>query len=348
MMPMQEVLRLTRWEWFKLRRLRMPWILLAVAVLISQMGIWTNYLAYHNDAAYELVSGGSSSFGISLDEWEGVTVSVTCVDIAKGRAPTGLDQLSEEEQRFAQERMDKWLSDGACDNTVAREELRRGFTLPNSMTASISGFSSLGPVAIGLLLIMILTASLVGSEYGWGTLRTVLAGGVGRWRFLSAKLLLLLCLCAGVLTVIAAVSVGSSLAVGLLSRDEAGGLVDAGKWSDVAIISFKSVYGFLPFIALSGFATVLTSSRGLGIALSVGYFIVESIVAPLLNLSDTLANAADRLLIQGFRAWIATPAGEGSSETIEAFVTVLAYTVIFVAATSWIFKRRDIGGAVGD
>lgn len=349
MMPMQEVLRLTRWEWFKLRRLRLPWVLLAIAVLISQMGIWTNYLAYHNDTVQQVVTGTFASYSVSWEE-EGreVSVTMTCADAVRGRVPTGLDQIPEERLQEYWENVDEWLADGTCENFQSAEELRRGFTLPNSMTASISGFSSLGPVAIGLLLIMILTASLVGSEYGWGTLRTVLAGGIGRWRFLSAKLLLLLCLCAGVLTVIAAVSVASSLAAGLLSPDETGGLVDAGKWSDVAIISFKSVYGFLPFIALSGFATVLTSSRGLGIALSVGYFIVESIVAPLLNLNDTLANAADRLLIQGFRAWTATPVGEGSSETSEAFVTVLAYTVFFVAATSWIFKRRDIGGAAGD
>ena len=348
MMLIGQVLRLTKWEWFKLRRLRMPWILLAIAVLVSQVGIWVNYLAYHNDAAYELVSGGNSSFGISLDEWEGVRVSVTCVDIARGRAPTGLDQLSEEERRFAQGRMDEWLSDGACDNTVALDELRRGFTLPNSMTTSISDFSSLGPVAIGLLLIMILTASLVGTEYGWGTLRTVLAGGIHRWTFLAAKLLLLLWLCTGALIVIAAASVASSLATAVIPPDEMGGLTDAGRWSDVVIVFFKSVYGFLPFIALSVLATVLTSSRSAGIAISIGYFIIETAVAPLLNLHDTLAKVADYPLIQNFLSWTAVPAMEDSSYALQAFVVILAQTFLLVVVTSWVFRRRDVGGAVGD
>ena len=81
--------------------------------------------------------------------------------------------------------------------------------------------------------------------------------------------------------------------------------------------------------------------------ISVGYLIVESIVAPLLRLSDTLANVADYLLVQSFRSWTAVPVVEGT-DLLQAFVVIFAYTVFFVAATSWIFKRRDIVGAVGD
>ena len=43
----------------------------------------------------------------------------------------------------------------------------------------------------GGILIMILAASLIGSEYGWGALRTVLTKGTGRWPLLASKLLLL-------------------------------------------------------------------------------------------------------------------------------------------------------------
>ncbi len=342
-----QVLRLTKWEWFKLRRLRMPWILLAIAVLVSQVGIWVNYLAYHDVTVHQVVNQGNSSIGLSPDEWQGVRVTATCVDIARGHTPTGLDQLTEEQQRMALEHLDAWHSED-CENTVTLNELRRGFTLPNSMTTSISDFSSLGPVAIGLLLIMILTASLVGTEYGWGTLRTVLAGGIHRWTFLAAKLLLLLWLCTGALIVIVAASVASSLATAVIPPNEAGELVDAGRWSDVVIVFFKSVYGFLPFIALSVLATVLTRSRGAGIAISIGYFIIETAVAPVLNLHDTLAKVADYPLIQNFRSWTAVPVVEDSSYALQAFVVILTYTVVLVVATSWVFRRRDIGGAVGD
>lgn len=345
-MLMLEVLRLSRWEWFKVRRLRMPWILLAIAVLVSQVGIWANYFAYHNDEAYIVVSGGSSSYSMSPDEWDGVTVSTTCVDVARGNPPTGLDQLPEEERQFAQEQVDRWLNEGSCDNTTAIEELREGFTLPSSITGSMSSFASLGPIAVGPLLFMILAASLFGTEYGWGTLRTVLAGGIGRGKFLSAKLLLLLRLCAGALIVIALAALASSLIAALISPEETGGLADSGEWSDIVIVFFKAIYGLLPFIALSVFVTVLASSGGVGIAVSVGYIIAESIIAPLFNVNDTLSTVTDYLLIQSFLSWTAAP--EQSSDTLLAFAVMLAYSTLFIAATAWIFRRRDIGGATGD
>ena len=40
------VLRLTRWEWFKLRKRWMPWILLFIAVVIAQSFLWSSYISY--------------------------------------------------------------------------------------------------------------------------------------------------------------------------------------------------------------------------------------------------------------------------------------------------------------
>ena len=35
-----QVLRLTRWEFFKVRKRWMPWILLAVAIVVVQATLW--------------------------------------------------------------------------------------------------------------------------------------------------------------------------------------------------------------------------------------------------------------------------------------------------------------------
>ncbi len=348
-MLIRQVLLLTRWEWYKFRRLRMPWILLAIAVLVSQLGIWVEYAAYHNDTVQDVLSGGTSTVGTTYEmDGRAVLVEVSCEHVVGGRMPPEIDQLPEEQRRDFLERVDEVLRRGACVDYIAADEFRKGFTLPDSITGSITRFASLGPIAFGPLLIMILAASLLGSEYGWGTLRTVLAGGIGRGRFLSAKLLLLLRMCSDALIVISVIAVVSSLAVAFLPPDETGGLADSGKWSDVVIIFFKALYGFLPFIALSVLATVLTSSRGVGIVLGIGYFVVESVVAPLLQLNDTLGNVADYLLIQSFRTWTAAPAAEETSDSVLAFVVILAYTALFIAATAWIFRQRDISGATGE
>ena len=348
-MLIRQVLLLTKWEWYKIRRLRMPWILLAIAVLVSQLGIWVDYAAYHNDTVQEVLSGGSTTVGTTYElDGRAVSLEVSCEDIVNDRMPPEIDQLPEEQRRDFLEKVEEVFGGGTCDNYMAADEFRKGFTLPDSITGSITRFASLGPIAIGPLLIMILAASLLGAEYGWGTLRTVLAGGVGRGRFLSAKLLLLLRLCSDALVIISVIAVVSSLAVAFIPPDEAGGLADSGKWSDVVIIFFKALYGFLPFIALSVLATVLTSSRGVGIVLGIGYFVVESVIAPLLQLNDTLGNVTDYLLIQSFRSWTAAPGVEETSDLVLAFVVILAYTALFIAATAWIFRRRDIAGAMGE
>ncbi len=345
---MPQVVRLARWEWFKVRRLRMPWTLLAIALLVSQLGIWVNYLAYHNETVQEIVGGGTASYSVSWDEAGHTSLKMTCADVANDRTPAGFYELTEQQRSDFLDGVAAWRAGGPCDNFPSLPELRKGFTVPHSITASMSGFSSLGPVAIGPLLVMILAASLVGTEYGWGTLRTVLSGGAARWKFLSAKLLLLALLCACVLTVISLVSVASSLAAALIPPGETGGLPDAGRWSEVVVMFFKTVSGLLPLVALSVLATVLTASRGVGIALSVGYTLVELLIAPLLHLNDTLADVADYLLIESFRSWTAMPGIDGSSDELQGLIPIVAYTVLLVAAALWVFSRRDIGGAIGD
>ncbi len=344
---MPRVLRLTRWEFFKVRRLRMPWILLAIAVLVSQLGIWVDYLAYHNEAVQEVVAGGTSSYSQTWGD-DGTSLTMTCADVANDRLPSGLDQVTDEQRREFLGHLDAMRASGECDNFPSLTELRSGFAVPDSITASMSGFSSLGPVAIGPLLIMILAASLVGTEYGWGTLRTVLSGGTARWTFLSAKLLVLVLLCACGLIAVSLASVASSLAATLLPPDEPGGLVASGNWSDVVVMFFRTASGLLPLVALSVCATVLTSSRAAGIALSVGYTMIEPVVVPLLHLNDTLADAADYLLIESFRSWTAVPNAERSSDTLQGFGALLAYTVLLAGVAFWVFRRRDVAGAAGD
>ena len=66
------------------------------------------------------------------------------------------------------------------------EEGLSDFTLPSILTVD--------PISLHFLVIpiMILAASVVGVEYGLGTLRTTLTRGVGRWQLLGAKLIMLM------------------------------------------------------------------------------------------------------------------------------------------------------------
>ena len=355
-MLIAHVLRLTKWEWFKLRRRWMPWILLAIAVLLSQVGIWANYAAYHNDTVQEVFGGGSSSFGVSFEEdGQTTSVDVSCTDVANDRMPAEFDQLTEEQRESFLKDIKEWSESGACDSFQAADEFRNGFTLPDSITGTIGGFSSIGP-----LLIMILAASVMGSEYGWGTLRNVLTRGTGRWQLLSAKLLLLLRLCSDVLIIYGRLCgrLQPNRRRNPTGRDGRTGRLRC-KWLDIVTEYLKIVYSLVPFIALSVFLTVLTSSTAVGVAVSIGYYFVESIVSPLLNLNDTLANVTDYLLIASVNTWTAvsfvevevSSGGapvERTSDALQAFLVILVYTAVLLAAAFWLFMRRDIAGARGD
>ena len=97
-MLIAHVLRLTRWEWFKLRKRWMPWILLGIAVLLAQIGFWASYVAYHNDDVQQVLGGGSSSYSQAWEQdGQTISVSMSCADYINGRTPPELDQLTEEQ-----------------------------------------------------------------------------------------------------------------------------------------------------------------------------------------------------------------------------------------------------------
>ena len=56
-----ETLSLTRWEWFKLRRRRLPWILLFVSVLLLQITFWSAYALFRVGDEVTLGDGGAAS-----------------------------------------------------------------------------------------------------------------------------------------------------------------------------------------------------------------------------------------------------------------------------------------------
>jgi ABC-type transport system involved in multi-copper enzyme maturation permease subunit len=354
-----DVARLTAWEWSKIRRRWMPWILLAVAVLIMQLGLWFAYSAYHNETLQGFASGGTNSFGTAFEE-EGKTVSVevSCVDLANEDTPPELEMLSQENRQIFLEDMERFREE-SCGDTTAREELREAFVLPSAITGSVTEAVGIAPI-----LIMILAGSAMGAEYGWGTLRTTLTRGTGRWQLLTSKLALLVLATAGALVIVAAASVVATVVAALIPPSEEGGFADAGKWSDVGIAFLRALYALAPYIALGTFLAVLTQSSAMSIALSLGYYVVELIVMPLLGLNETLAKATGYILGGSVGEWmesafititVEASSGEASGEApavdqpdaLQAFLVILAYTLVLGVAAYWIFQRRDITGAKG-
>ena len=341
------VARLTLWEWYKLRRRWMPWILLAVAIAFMQLGIWLSYGAYHNESLQAFTAGGSSGFTM-IEEVEGelVEVSVTCISLLNEGLPPEVDKLSEElRQKFIQD-VDRFQEE-SCSNASPLDEFRKAFTIPHSISRSVVGLVGFAP-----FLILILTASLIGSEYGWGTLRTTLTRGAGRWQLLGAKIALVMLASAAAYVIVAIAAALASLLAAVIPPDEVGSLAETGKWSDAAATYVKALY------ALATFLAVLTQSSSMSMAIALGYYAVELIAAPLLSLTDWGETIADALIGRNVSAWMESAAvtveinsassDAGQADALQAFLVILVYTAALSVAAFWIFLRRDIAGAKGE
>jgi ABC-type transport system involved in multi-copper enzyme maturation permease subunit len=230
------------------------------------------------------------------------------------------------------------------------ETILANLTLPGTFPSTISLFMNLGGVMLAIL-----AASAIGSEYSWGTLRPILSTGVSRWRFLAAKLLVL-GLAAAVFLALA-VLMNALLAVpiaALSGRPVFAGAVDASWFADLAAMLGRGLLAVWVPMCLAFLFGVVAQSQAVGVGVALGVTIGEFVVANLLSrLGLAWADEVVRLMLfsndQVLRAHNVfgpapdLPAGAVSQE--RALLTLLAYGAICVAAALVLFVRRDIRGA---
>ncbi len=350
------LLLLIQGEWFKVRRRWLLWILLAVTVLVSQAFLWGFYIVYH-------VTGGEGTNAFIEDyQYTGETASieVTCADLLGGNLEERTQPLSEEERLIVGGEIAEWGA-AKCSDYVSEDERLFLFVMPWSITGSMALMFMTG---LPFILIMILSASMLGSEYGWGTLRMALSRGMGRWQILSAKLVLCVLVGAGWLVVIALVNSVSSVIANIIPSDEGVSLIVLAEeytWgsalSEAPKFFGKAVYATVPYICLGAFFVVLTKSTAQGISLSMVGYIAEAMVAPpLLAISEKLEGIREGLLSSNVSEWMAfgqTEAqvalrGSEQTDTTQAFFVILAYSVVILVVSFWLFQRRDVSGASGE
>ena len=346
-----QVLRLTRWELFKVRKRWMPRILLVVTLVVVQATLWGFYAAYGN-VGNEYNDGYPGVRGI---------VTISCAEILDGTAAAKVETVIEEMREDVRKRIEQRRERGRCPSIIEqieddRERHRGFFVLPGGLA------NSLGVAHyIGVFLVMVLGASSMGVEYGWGTLRTALARGTGRRQFLGAKALSLVLLSAAGLLVVSLTVTISSLITASLTLGDGGGKVGSGQWSTAAVMFGKVVYGLVPFVILALFFTILTSSSSMGIAMSGAYYFAEFLLVRILGgLFDWFSNVTDYLLGANTTIWmttteVVTTAGSASlfdiadpPGTLHAFLVLLIYVVVLGGVATWLFQRRDIAGARGE
>ncbi len=352
------VLRLSVWEWHKLRRRLLPWTLLAIVVILMQVAVWGAYVVHRTEpfsprhgigigeTAVETASENASEKKETIFEAEW-----TCKDVRGDRIPPGVEELADEHRESALASVEEFR-----ESCAGYEEFRtftsNAVLLPNSI---LLGFTLLQGTLF--ILVSILGAAALGAEYGWGTLRTVLTKGTGRWQFLTAKFVaLMLATLAGLIVAAATVAL-SSVLIGFFGL-EGDSLQGSAEWLDVPIKMGTLLYSFLPYVMLALLATAVTSSTALGIVAFVVYYLIETTLIPVFSNFDWFQRISEYLLSTNATTVLQASYGEVSinigdngdaaqPELLHAFLVLAGYTLVFGVLTFWLFQRRDITGAKG-
>jgi ABC-2 type transport system permease protein len=339
-----QTLNVALWEWFKLRKRWMPWLLLGVLLVFTQIIIWTSFFDYRSLEASggQVVYGAATQGGPGPGGAEGAA-TVDCADLRSGNLPSALADA------------DPAVLQGLliqCDERteIHEQDLRDSyadFTLPGSIANGMQAFQM-----FLLMMLIILIASVVGSEYSIGTLRPILSEGVGRYQFLAGKLLVLMAIAAGGLMVAVAALSLTSLGAQVLQGSAPEGFT-AGSWGHSFTVVARIWSSFVPYIALTAFVGILTASTASGMAIGLGYYFAETIIVGILRSFSWFEGASAYLIGQAITEWSgSSTAGRFGAETTNASdltvaLVLLAYTVVFGVLAFAVFVRRDITGASG-
>jgi ABC-type transport system involved in multi-copper enzyme maturation permease subunit len=224
--------------------------------------------------------------------------------------------------------------------------------LRENLRLSAARGTGLGFVAsFGTTVVVILTASLIGSEFGWGTIRTILPRARSRSAFLTAKLLTAVLFATAVTIIGAAVAI---LASGFVTITEKlpGGLGPDGALQ-FAESTGRTFYTMLPYLALTLCITVWTRSVAAGIGVGVSFLFLQGAVVDLISLAggpfDRLPGALIDRNVQALLA--ANSAGlpdnyfsttHAMPGTWQATGVLAVYTVGFLILSYYRLRRHDI------
>jgi ABC-2 type transport system permease protein len=193
------------------------------------------------------------------------------------------------------------------------------------------------------IMVTVFGSSLIANEYGWTTIRPLVARSPSRNSLMSAKWLTVLLysvalVAAGILTAVICSVIGSAI-VGVDSGLSAERVIDI-----IATIGRYAV-GVLPYAAVGFMLGVITRSNAAGIALGIALQLLEGTLFQLLGLlSDTFDSIqkggvswnVNRLMFFG---------GDNDYSARDATVSLgilLVYIALFALISYRVFNRRDI------
>lgn len=219
------------------------------------------------------------------------------------------------------------------------------FLMPATIEDGLSGIGFVGSV-----MMIVLAAGIAGSEYSWGTVRTVAATGVERGRLLAAKLVILgVSSALLVATGLAAVAV-TSTAISLIEGQGLSlGWLNASMALEVLLMAARTTF-VLAFYGVLGFAIAQVSrSLAAGIAIGIGLMVVEPILTMLIGALGSFGEYADDFsitinieVISSLNTFDTPREMIGAPEPWQSAALLTLYAIVAIGAAVISFRRRDI------
>jgi ABC-2 type transport system permease protein len=224
-----------------------------------------------------------------------------------------------------------------------------GQLLPSQLAGNlVEGFPFFG----GVFALMLGVLGL-GSEYGWGTLKTLFIQREGRLRVFGAKLLALGAVLVPFVLVVFALGAGASYVIALRE----GGDVE---WPSAWLVVRAMGAGWLILAVWASFGLLLAAiSRGTSLAIGVGILyalVIEGLISAFADavsflepVTEFFLRANAYSLVKGLGLSVTEAAGNGPGAfsgpyvaTGQALLVLVAYTAAFLTLSGLLLRRRDV------
>jgi ABC-type transport system involved in multi-copper enzyme maturation permease subunit len=235
------------------------------------------------------------------------------------------------------------------------DEWRRRSAFPGLFGVVFNHINGLGGIFA-----VVLAAAAMGSEYGWGTLRTQLARRPSRVRLLLAKIVTLLALLAA--ASLLALALGTALGGALGALVGGPGAVTTTDLALLPLALARALFVLLPYVLLTLCFTIMGRSLLAGLAGGLLYLVFElgfGTLALFQVLGDpwrqvynlTIGQNINALALQNSHAFGLRPEQVAPMNISalpsppQATLVIAAYCALLLATAAWWLRRRDVFGA---
>jgi ABC-2 type transport system permease protein len=224
-----------------------------------------------------------------------------------------------------------------------------GQLLPGRLAGNlVEGFPFFG----GVIALMLGVLGL-GSEYSWGTLKTLFIQREGRLRVLGAKLVALGAVLVPFVLSVFALGAGASYVIALRE----GSVVD---WPSAWLVVRAMGAGWLILAVWASFGLLLAAvSRGTSLAIGIGILyalVIEGLISAFADavsflepVTEFFLRANAYSLVKGLGLSVSEAAGNGPGAfsgpyvaTSQALLVLVAYMAAFLTLSGLLLRRRDV------